>query len=256
MKSKIILYVICCSVFTSGVLAASADQNKEAGNLFYSANKLYQEGKYQQAADEYNKILTGGRQSGPLYYNLGNCYFKLGLLGKTILFYEKAKRLIPYDPELEFNYHYVHSLLKDKITAPRSIWLIQKYRAFMQLFSFSQWLVLSIICWLLLIAVLTATVSLPGPKRFLRYAAICLLALLLIAVISAVYRYQTAQKAAAIVLAKEIPVRYGPGEGEVEAFLLHEGCKVTVKKESGNWYQIQLPDGKSGWLPKNMVGKI
>ena len=256
MRLKNILYAVLFLLFAFGIITAEAAENEHIGNLFQSANNLYQEGKYQQAANEYNEILFEGWQSGPLYYNLGNCYFKLGLLGKTILFYEKAKRLIPYDPELEFNYNYVYSLLKDKITIPRSIWLVQQYRRFVQLFSFSQWLGFIIICWLLLMAAVTAAVSLSRGKRFLRNTAICLLALLLLSSICATVRYQTAQRTAAVILAEEVSVRYGPGEGEVEAFLLHEGCKTTIIKDSGDWYQIQLPDGTSGWLPKDTTGKI
>lgn len=206
-------------------------------DFFQSANRLYEQAKYEEAAAEYTKIIDSGYESGPLYYNLGNCYFKLGFLGRTILYYEKAKRLIPNDPELRFNYRYVESFLLDKISAPK------RFMNIINLLTFGKWLGFIIIIWLILI--ITFIIN----KKW------CLtpIFILVICIACAVTQYISLSSPAGILIAKEVPVRYGPGEGEVEAFLLHEGTKVEIKKTEGNWYQVQLPDGKSGWMPKQVV---
>ena len=59
------------------------------------AETFYREGKYQEAAAVYKNILAGGRESAGLYYNLGNCYYKLGENTQAILNYERALLLDP-----------------------------------------------------------------------------------------------------------------------------------------------------------------
>lgn len=238
-------------IFTCGIsLAVSKD---DLTSIFYSANKLYEQGKYEEAAGEYKKIIDMGYQSGPLYYNLGNCYFKLGFLGKTILYYEKAKRLIPDNPELRFNYNYVQSLLIDKIQTPKNIWFSRYFLKIAKYLSFGRWLGFIIMIWLLLIILLVLNIFISGYKKLFRYIGILLCAIFIISAICAIIQYSTYASPTAIITEKEVPVRYGPGEAEVEAFLLHEGTKTAVIKEKDNWYQIQLPDGKTGWLPKDAI---
>ena len=48
------------------------------------------------AAGLYERIIReGGISNGYLYYNLGNCYLVQGEIGKAILNYRRAERLIP-----------------------------------------------------------------------------------------------------------------------------------------------------------------
>ena len=74
--------------------------------LFYQANNLYEEGRYEEAAVAYRQLLEQGYESGNLYFNLGNTYFKMGRTGWAVLYYEKAKRLIPRDADLRANLGY------------------------------------------------------------------------------------------------------------------------------------------------------
>ncbi|MDA8572953.1 ion channel protein, partial [Flavobacteriaceae bacterium] len=48
------------------------------GNLqFDEANALYNNGKYEAAITIYEKILESNLHSSALYFNMGNCYYKL-----------------------------------------------------------------------------------------------------------------------------------------------------------------------------------
>lgn len=225
-------------------------------SLFYTANTLYEQEKYKEAIDKYEEILKEGYASGSLYYNLGNCYFKLGMLGKTILYYERAKRLMPRDPELIFNYNYVCSLLEDKIETPRKNWIIKKLDFIIYLLSLGRWIGLTAIIWLVFILSAITAVYFTSFRKVFKYIGIISVILLCIGLTNIAILYRETQSPQAIVLSKEIPVRYGPGEGEVEAFILHEGTKASIKKTNGEWTQIKLPDGKSGWLPQGAVEKI
>lgn len=230
-----------------------AQTQDETNALFYSANKVYEEGKYQDAVKEYQKILEQGYQSEALYYNLGNCYFKLGSLGKTILYYEKALKLSPNDPELKTNYNYVRSQLLDKIAPSKRNWFQKKYFDLVKSITLGKWLSCTIVLWLLIVILIFVKIFAPGYRGIYKYSFITLFLLFVLVASCAISQYNITGINKAIVLAQEVPVRYGPGEAEVEAFLLNEGAKVTIKKEVNDWYQIKLPDGKSGWLPKASV---
>ena len=98
------------------ILAAGAGRcqltTDEALSKFVAAGMAYKDGRYDAAISLYTEILQGGRVSGPLYYNFGNSYFKKGQLGKAALNYERAKKFIPRDSDLKFNWQYIQSQIK------------------------------------------------------------------------------------------------------------------------------------------------
>src|SRR5215469_5260146 len=84
-------------LFALGVVAAGG---ATAESAFDEANKLYEQGKYTEAANGYEKILQSGQVSAAVLYNLGNAFFKSGQLGRAIATYRRAQQLAPRDPDL------------------------------------------------------------------------------------------------------------------------------------------------------------
>ena len=53
----------------------------------------------------------------------------------------------------------------------------------------------------------------------------------------------------AIVMRAVSTVRSSPGgEGSKDLFVLHEGTKVKIIDEVGEWKNITLSDGRQGWI--------
>jgi hypothetical protein len=233
-----------------------AEKNSDLLSLFQSANKLYEQGKYEEAKNMYHNILNAGFQSGAVYYNMGNTYFKLGLLGQTILYYEKAKRLNPRDPELRFNYNYVQSLLQDKAEEAKHGWAMRNLEKISEVFSFGRWLGIIIMLWFILIVTFEVKILFPVLKNAINYINMSVLIFLIMGIICGIVNYNVYSSPSAIILPKEVIVRYGPGESEVEAFMIHEGTKVEVLKEYEEWCQVRFSDEKAGWLPKDAIGMI
>lgn len=50
-----------------------------------------------------------------------------------------------------------------------------------------------------------------------------------------------------------ISVRMGPYEGYRRVTLLDHGARVTVTRQAGNWYQVDLEDGRSGWIRSDFL---
>lgn len=86
------------------ILTAAFTRNTHRLNL-QAGNELYDEGKFEEAIDRYQKAL-GSDDPQVLevaYYNLGNCYLKLGKASQAIDCYENALLIDPSDEEAKYN---------------------------------------------------------------------------------------------------------------------------------------------------------
>ena len=94
--------------FSSNILA------QEATSLFEQASVSYEQKDYAQSLIHYIKIEDLGLYSSDLYYNIGNCYYKLKQNAEAVLYYEKALKLNPADEDALFNLKLVQLQLVDK----------------------------------------------------------------------------------------------------------------------------------------------
>ncbi len=229
---------------------------EEVPSLFREADSRYEGGNYAGAAEGYLRIVEGGWESAPVYYNLGNAYFKQNRLGPAILHYRRALNLAPRDPEINKNLEYARQALKDDITAlPLPLWN-RAGRILAGWLSLGEWVGISAgLYFLVFLWLLAAIIFRPLRKISPGVLKTLLPALALSAALTLIARSHWATPRA-IVLAPEIAVRYGPRESEAAAFNLHEGTEVRVAREQNGWVQIALPDGTSGWLPSAALGMI
>ena len=97
-------------------------QGQEA--LFQQGNARYQEGDYGGAAEAYEAVIEGGFESSELYYNLGNAYFRLDDLARSVLYYERALRLDRGNDDAAANLALVKERLPDRIDPLPRFWLL------------------------------------------------------------------------------------------------------------------------------------
>ena len=56
----------------------------------------------------------------------------------------------------------------------------------------------------------------------------------------------------AIIMRPVTSVKSSPTSGaSTDLFILHEGTKVRIIDEVGKWKNIELADGRQGWLPSD-----
>jgi SH3-like domain-containing protein len=60
----------------------------------------------------------------------------------------------------------------------------------------------------------------------------------------------------AIIFSPLVNGKSSPDSSGNDLFVLHEGTKVTIEDEVGEWYEIRLSDGNKGWVPANCLDKI
>ena len=75
-------------------------------DLWESANKAYQAGKFEEAKSDYLQLLYARNYSPSVFYNLGNAWWKLGQRGRAVLNYRRALILEPSSADAEANLHF------------------------------------------------------------------------------------------------------------------------------------------------------
>jgi tetratricopeptide (TPR) repeat protein len=214
---------------------------------FSSANQAYIDGDYQQAIELYSKILEQGIESGEVFFNLGNTYYKTNDLGRAILNYEKARKYIDGDPALEQNLKLTQLRIVDKIEPIPELFIVEWWTELIHTFSMDTllWLSFSIYTTVILLII---GLLLSSRRIFYRFiwAATLLFILILIITLSVIYEFETTKFG--VILEEKVSVISEPDSDGTEVFILHEGTKVKINRNLNNWLEISIPDGKIGWL--------
>jgi tetratricopeptide (TPR) repeat protein len=257
LKREKAVFILIAGLILAGIPKVHADQKDD---LFHQGNAFYQAGQYEQALESYQKILNAGYESGPLYFNMGNCSYKLSRIGQSILWFERAKRWMPADEDLKTNLALANLAVVDKIEIPPEffffkiihfiVYLIPKPILLIAVIAFYFLAVGSFILWMLGRKNFWRSVGLRGAATFGVFFAVSGIILL------SQIREDRARREA-VILASKVDVMSAPGEQEgTEVFTLHEGTKVSLDREAGQWIEIILPDRKVGWVKKDALGVI
>lgn len=248
------LIFILLSCAASAYAQPAGKPPEDVNSLFLKANQVYQEARYQEAAGYYAAVLAK-KENGYLYFNLGNCYFKMSEIGQAVLNYRRAQRFIPRFEDLVMNLKYARQECRDKIEDKSYSQLLRTL--FFWHYQLNRQELL--ICFLILNFLVF---SLAGLRLYTQTDIVKWLLLLvgivyLTSAVSLATRiYQDKFQQAGVVIGKEIAVRSGSDTSNVVLFKLHSGTELMVEKVKSGWLKIRLADGKIGWVQKSGVGII
>jgi tetratricopeptide (TPR) repeat protein len=218
---------------------------------FEQGNALYREGKFEEAVEAYESILRQGWGSPELYFNLGNAYYRLGRTARAILSYERALRLAPNDQDIKHNLALANLRTVDRIEALPELFFVQWLRSLSAFLPLHVTVQIFVVCWALLFGSLAVFyfVSHDGLLRFMRVLAlVSALALIPVAGLLTAQYLEAQSRNDAIITAGVVTAKTSPDEQSVDAFVIHEGLKVSLGDMVGEWVRITLADGKVGWI--------
>ena len=232
---------------------------REFQEEFSRANNFYQQGEYENALEIYNQIIETGFESGGLYYNLGNTYYKLNNIGLSRLYYERARRFLKNDQALDTNIRLLKLRLVDKIQTPPRFILSVWRDSLLETFSMNllSWLTAGFL-WLLLITAAVRQYFLKRRRvdRF-KYFLVTAGALFVICTLlfsQKIYYAETEKYG--VILEPSVTLYAEPSDKGTEVFILHEGTKVKIERDNKEWLEIKLEDGKTGWIDKTYLEMI
>lgn len=219
--------------------------------LYNEANELYKKAEYSAAIEKYEEIVKSGYESGELYFNLGNGYFKMNEIPLAILNYERAKKLLPGDDDTEFNLRLANLKIVDKIETMPRLFFYDWADAIINLFSSDGWAVTGIVSLffvMLLFVFFRITENLVLRKLFF-YSGMFLLIFALKSFWFANIQYEKLTgENAAIIFTPTLNVKSSPDANGTNLFVIHEGTKVQILDRVGEWSKIKLSDGNLGWV--------
>lgn len=221
---------------------------KHAERAFEAANKLYEEGQYTRAAEEYSRLLDSGRASAALLFNTGNAWFKAGQLGRAIAAYRQAERLSPRDPDVLANLQFARQQRGGATLRPGFI-----DRALGKL-SLNEWTWLAFGSAWGVVALLALAQLKPQWRAGLRNPTIALGGITGVFAICLGLAFSSLDsKPIAIVIAPTAEVRHGPLEESQIAFTARDGAELQVLDQKGSWVRVAAGPKQSGWLPREKV---
>ncbi len=231
---------------------------KDPNQLFYQANTYYEEKDYVKALQNYDQVFGMGLENGNLYYNIGNSFFKLGKIGYAILFYEKAKRIMPQDSDLKSNLAYAKSLAGSPVSQDTTKDLIVRMiKKFSKEWNLSTIAIVTISCYLITMALLMIFALNPTFAKKVRLLLWAFLILFFLNFTMLLVRYHGEEILKhGIVVQKEVEVKYEPIDRATTHYVLEEGNEVLIIKTREGWRQIKRFDSKIGWVKKDAVGEI
>lgn len=227
------------------ILISSFLFSENVDNEFKLAIEDYKIGNFLSANERFLKLNEQYRENPEILYNVGNTYFKLGEIGKALLYLGMAQKYAPQDEDIQFNIKYISNQINDP---DWKIGFFEKLN--MNVIK----LLLGIL--LLLLSVLLAMKILNKEKSYFwlilstSFFTIIFLTLFLI-------KYFELKNIYGVCLSKDIGMRSGPSEEFNVNFTIPEGKKVKIMSESGNWYEIGMKSqGITGWIEKKHIGII
>ena len=226
---------------------------------FKKAKEYYLKQDYNNAIKVYESIIKAGTISPEVYYNLGNSYFKTGNLAQSILNYERAKKISPDDEDVNFNIKIASLKVVDRMDAVPEIFYKRWLKNLALVFSTDIWTKILIVnVWLLFIFL---AIYIAGRSSSLKKFSFLIACFFIITSISTFFLSQKSYAITfidqqAIITSASVYVKNSPDEKGSDQFIIHEGTKVDVMDELGDWKKIRIANGSVGWLKVNEIEVI
>ncbi len=252
---KKILYIL---FFITGFVFAN--ESNEIDKAFADANELYKKENFEAAATKYEFIHDNLKvESAELYFNLGNCYYKLDKIAPAIYNFEKALLFNPNDETIKTNLEFAQKKGIDDIKVVPEVGFTKAIYAFINTWHYDSWawaaVIMSLLFLLTFLGYYFGNTTLI--KRMFFTSMFVFLVGIIITVSAAFLQKQNDSKTKpAIVFSSAVNVKAEPKNTSDDVLVLHEGTKVFVLETLDNWKKIQLTDKTQGWIEKDAIKEL
>jgi tetratricopeptide (TPR) repeat protein len=232
--------------------------SKDAKAIFKEANANYAAGQYKQAISLYKDMLGDDFESAKIYFNIGSASYKLNDIPSSILYFEKANKLSPWDEDIRYNLAFVNQKTTDKLEKVPEFFLFTTWKTIL-LCPLDILNLVSIVFFsggfLLLIFYLFSP-SVPLKKLSFYSSLFFIIIGLLSIMLSEMQDSYLKNHQEAIIFSQTVSVKSAPNNLSKALFIIHDGSKVSILAHENDWIQIQLPNGNIGWIEASGAREI
>lgn len=235
-------------------------QDTYVDSLWNEANAAYVDGRWSDAVKDYEMISGMGLESASLYCNTGDAWFKEGNIPMAILYYERALKVDPSYDDARYNLELLNSMIQDRIEPVPEFVIKAWVRDICYMMDSDAWAVCFIIFLVLTLALVLVFLLAPtaAGRRVGFFTGIAVLLLTVASLAFSIWqKNEYADSDDAIVMRPVTSVKSSPAAGgSTDLFILHEGTKVKIMDTVGDWNNIELADGRQGWIPSSDIENI
>lgn len=253
-NAAIIIFVAVC---IANISAEEPVGQQEFNTIFFRANNSYREKKYDDAIQDYEKLISAGLRSANIFYNLGNAYLRTGTRGKAILYYERAIRMRPRDADIRANLDFARNLVEGDAGYnvgrwyEKALFFLSGFLSTNEISFFVCALYFSVMIFLAL------GVYFRSQRKLFYYFAAVICAILIIVLPSFVNSvYESGFQEKAVIMVGRTSVRFEPNDDATVHFELYDGAVIQITRSREDWCQIKRQDGKMGWLKSDVLEAI
>jgi len=254
MKVLKLSIILLCLLFLGSASGHAEMTSDQALSAFVSAGMAYKEGRYDTAINRYSTILDGNLVNGPLYYNLGNSYFKKGNMGQAVLNYERARMFIPRDSDLNFNYRYVRSKIDQQASGVGQNFFDRIVQNHIQFYTIDEMMIILFCLGFMIGALYLVSLYAYWPTS-VRNGMIAILIVGLLIYGGGLVMKVRYERDLAVVMT-ETNTFFEPRTDSTVHFKMSEGMQARILKSQGDWVKIERLNGKVGWIDREVLEKI
>jgi tetratricopeptide (TPR) repeat protein len=249
----IILIAGILLIFTLSLAAHAKAQGDDAYSFYRQGLEAQTIGEREQSLEkalqlylgQYNKMKEKGEQNGLLTLNIGNCYFNLGQNEEAIFYYRLGNKLLPRSEKIKANLA-IALEKRENAVDPESNGLLEDLLVFHYKLSFAERI--QLVVFFAFIAAMSLAWLIIKPNITMRYTAIITSLALVSLSASLAAEYYNPKHIG--ILMQITDVRRGAGSefAPITAHPFGGGSSLEVLSLKKGWYQVQLNDGRKGFV--------
>jgi len=229
----------------------------EEGISQYYKNGMdaYKKGQYDLAIQEFESILSNNWDSPELYYNLGNAFFRSGNTAGAVWAFESCLNLSPTHSDAKYNLKLANLKVIDRMGLPDPPLYLQWYLGLKEQFTPTTWI--NITLFILLLFSLSVTVNRLFQFSLVQNLRGVILTIFFISLFLTFHSIWTDNSLnLGVIYSLKAEVRSEPNTFSTRLFEVHEGLKVSINQLENDWVEIELLDGKTGWISNDQIRLI
>jgi hypothetical protein len=250
------VFAVALAIVLLSACCAFADLS-DIDAVFNHACDLYEDGDFEAAAGQLESLAASGVRDADVYYNLGNCYYKQGELGKAVANYRRAMMLAPRDSDAEENLDLIRSFVGFRDTTG-SYGIGSIVAIPLDLVSPQEFAIAFYAAYYLAVLTFLGVVLLRGNLQ-----GKCMYTLVVLVAVAAtayglsrhgISRFGGASEG--VITAEGTEFMSGPGTAFDELVRLPDGVEIHLRARSGIWIEVELDTGDIGWVRETDLERI